>query len=369
MDYALEMRRFIVASKEEYTNDLLAVMEAEAEFMLACLESMEIVDGLDALMEAKQKPSLWEKIKEFFKNLFSVFTNKVNKLTQRDLKWLNEKSTQLKNANIEGITIELLPLWNMSVNKIKNETQNNINRLFKEMTTLQRVAINTPKVKDLAKFSILKKYDKGYGGLEGYKNYLRVGNTSDPKKVKLEGSQLKQLIPVFIDYCMNYEKEIVPFFKSQLSYVERETKAIESKLKSIKESYILVENCNFVDSELKYCNGFEKITEADEKSKDKSTTGVTDITVNKEEKKEEANSNNKNDNGKNNDVKEDYYKNNTKAELKYFNEGLAEIKLTITAAMTVLEEKYVMYMKVLRAIAGETKKEELPNMVEKAKNK
>lgn len=364
MDYSLEMKRFIVEAKQDYTYDLLSVMESESEFVLSCLESMSIIDGMDTILEAKGGPGIWEKIKEFFKNLMAVFTRKVESFSDRDLKWLTANATKLKNTNVDGISMELLPYWKVDYSTIKNTTQRIINTLFTDIKYIKKALINNEKYSDLIKFNAFAKYDNGDGSTEGFKNYLRTGNNKGSKPVTIEGSELKRLIPKFIDYCLSYEREVVPFIKAQMNYIDRETKTIESRIKSVKEHTLLVEDCILTESELRYCQGFEILTEADE------NVSVTSVKVNKstEDNKEETKKDNKSkDNNSTDDKKEDYYSNTSKAELKYLNEGLSNIKLVLTSTMTVLEERYVTYMKVLRAVMSSGKEEEGENIVKNAK--
>lgn len=368
MDYSLEMKRFIVEAKQDYTYDLLSVMESESEFMLSCLESMSIIDGMDTLLEAKGGPGIWEKIKEFFKNLMGVFTSKVKSFSDRDLKWLNANVNKLKNTNVDGISMELLSYWKVDFNTIKNTTQSTINRLFADIKSVKKILINASakndKLSELVKFDAFTKYDNGDGSTEGYKNYLRTGNNKGSKPVTIEGAELKRLIPGFIDYCLSYERDVVPFIKTQMNFIDRETKTIESRIKSVKEHTLLVEDCILTESELRYCQGFEILTEADE------NISVTTVKVNKsteENNDETKKDNNSKDTNSTDDKKEDYYSNTSKAELKYLNEGLSNIKLVLTSTMTVLEEKYVTYMKVLRAVMSSGKEEEGENIVKNAK--
>lgn len=367
MDYALEMKRFIVKSKQEHTYELLSVMESESEFVLTCLEAMSIVDGLEVVTEAKKGPGIWEKLKEFFKNLFSVFSSKASRFTGRDNKWLNDNVTSLRNIDVKGISIEMVPYWKVTTQNVKTVTQNMINKLFSDVKNVRKqLAINVADANVVTRKTMGKKVEfdalKKYDGIPGFKNYLRTGSSKNSEPVTLSDMELKRLLPSFIEYCLNYERDIVPFIKSQMNYIDKEVKSIESHIKSVKENTLFIEECSLLESELRYCQGFDIIKEAEEEK----AKSATDITVNKAEDKEESKDITVKKSGTE-ESKDKYYSNKTTAELKYLNEGLSNIKLVLTTAMTVLEEKYITYMKLLRSIKSNGTEGEGENMVKKAK--
>jgi hypothetical protein len=71
---------------------LLERMESEATFMLASLESLEIIteEAEEVVNNNAQKTaSLWQHMKDFFKKIFNMFVEKTRQLTGKNKEWLD----------------------------------------------------------------------------------------------------------------------------------------------------------------------------------------------------------------------------------------------------------------------------------------
>lgn len=346
MDYALEMQRGILKAKEEANQQLLEAMETEANYLLSCLEQFSILEGYEIVTEAKNGKSFLQRLQEFFKSILEAFTNKVTRLTGRDLKWLHENEKKLKSMDCKGFSIEVIPYWKGP--DIEAETKRLLDNLYKDLGKLK--GKTNVKVSELLFDSpdFIKKR------IDPLKNRLRAGTITEPKPVTISDSTLKSLVPKFIDYCMNYQSNVVPFVKNQIKNIDREIKTVEREIKAVKESTILVEGAVLIkDTELRYCVGFSQLLEAE-------TTSPTKVTVTKPEKKED------NDNTETSKEEPNVYEGKSKETLTYVNKALTLIKRILTTAMTVLEEKYTVYMKILRSLVGSSV-DEKPNSVEDSK--
>lgn len=357
MDYALELKRSILQAKEETNQNLLEVMDMESGYILACMDSLSILEGYEAITESKGKVSFLQRLKDFFSKIFESFSNKVKQLSGSDIKWLSANANKLKQLDCKGISVEVIPHWKGP--DIKPIVKNHLSQLYRDIDgVIERVMINaSDKVKMPEKFGVI---EKEYGGdIENLKNKLRWGNMQSPKPVKLEDSALKQLVPKMVDYCLKYESETLPFIKQQVDAVKREIQTVERAMSKLEENAMYIEGVSLLESDLRYCVGFQSLLEADKNK----TVGATTVKFNTEDKKEEA--------PKNQDKKEDnYYQNNTKAELKYVNKGLIEIKQILSVAMTIYEERYITYMKILRHLAKGIKTDpNKDNLVTDAKKK
>lgn len=343
MDYALELQRGILKAKEEANQQLLEAMDMEANYLLSCLEQLSILEGYEVVTEAKNSKSFLQRLQEFFKSLIESFTNKVARLTERDLKWLHENEKKLKSMDCKGFSIEVIPYWKGP--DIEAETKRLLDNLYRDLGKLK--GKTNVKVSELLFDSpdFIKKH------IDPLKNRLRAGVITEPKPVTISDSSLKSLVPKFIDYCMNYRTNVVPFVKNQIKNIDREIKTVEREIKAVKESTILVEGAVLKDTELRYCVGFSQLLEAE-------TTSPTKVTVTKPEKKE--------DNTETSKEEPNVYEGKSKQTLTYVNKALTLIKRILTTAMTVLEEKYTVYMKILRSLAGSSV-DEKPNSVEDSK--
>ena len=70
MDYALELKRSILQAKEETNQNLLEVMDMESGYILACMDSLSILEGYEAITESKGKVSFLQRLKDFFSKIF-----------------------------------------------------------------------------------------------------------------------------------------------------------------------------------------------------------------------------------------------------------------------------------------------------------
>lgn len=362
MDYTIEMKRGILEATIESNNCILARMESESDMIIACFEMTGIIPEIETVLEANNtgNKSFLVKIREFFKNIFNVFMNKAKELFSRNDAWINENKEKLLKMNLDGFKISTIPYWNTSFNDIKSFFNETLNSLFSNIRNiLNRIKINVDAKRnngEKMKFEPLNKFKPKEGSItDGYKNYLRHGSIEPPKHVEISGSKLKSVVKDAVEYCSTYNKTIVPYLKSQLSHIDSEIRAIESKISSIKESTIFIEDAHICESELSFLPGFEVIREVEEK---KSNVVIT--------KPENDDKNNNTNTHKGEEVKTSY-DNKSKAELRYIEEGLAHTKLILTSAMTVCEEKYNAYMKILRGLAPNAHKEKVEDTITKIK--
>jgi len=357
-DYLEEMLQASVYHSRELANTILEQMDAESQMIIATLESMEIV--FEEVQNTQQKKKgIFANIIDFIKRIFGSFAGKVTSLVQRDEAFLNDNSTKFQNVNYSGLEITMNPFWNMDVAKSKSISSN----ILKETQRIIFNAKKTQKYQDLetVKKNIFGRYMDSDGNLSnGLKNYYRSGNARGVSPVKLEGDSLKtKVIQEFIPYCQNYSKVVLPAIKQLSDEIARSleiiTKELDDRNKPVSEMYCLVEDGLYRDTELSYLGVFEAEVPKNEQSEKKEPTNSatnSGTSTGDADKKQSATKVEVNDKERQNrdESTKDAAKSMDKSQLTFFH-NIAQIEqMSITAFMTVSEEKYIAYMNALRQI-------------------
>lgn len=107
-------------------------MERESDFILSCLESMSIVMEAETTND-NDKRNFFEKIIDFIKKIFGVFTEKTKTLFKNNKEWLDDNIPKLDHMDYSGLEIELLPYWVMNTSKMESAAKQILDKMNKEM--------------------------------------------------------------------------------------------------------------------------------------------------------------------------------------------------------------------------------------------
>lgn len=351
MDYSLEGARFNLQFSKDFNNILFEQMEFESDMLVASMESFSIIMEADTEPLSKSAKSLWQKIKDFFKRIFSIFKDKASAMLDRDKEWLERKKDKLKNLNFDGIKLDMVPLWE-GVDSI--ETATSIDQISSRSTQYMGNKVMVEKLSNIDEYKkvMCNKYLDDEGNLtNGFKNYIRTGNPKKDIEVKtIEGTALKSACNDMIVFCEDYSNVVNKVEKS-INYAEQTIQKLEGKIKvkdnkTVKESYLLLEECTVAESSISHIVLLEADNN-DDKPK------VSDVKVTNENDKEEKNESDKNtgEGDKKEPVNEDDALDALSAsQLKYLKNVVTVSQTLITCLMTVSEETYKTYMKALRAL-------------------
>lgn len=349
MNYVEEAINCSIYTDQLFYEEILEQLDVERDFMVSCLENNII---LEAEAPTGEKKGGWlHTIKETIKKIFEAFINKVKELFNNDQKWLKDNLPKLQGINFDGLNVTTLPYWKMDVSNITGI----LNSLQKEITNIK---MNDPKLKSLQsreeveKYGEFKKYVKRKGTFaDGIKQVFKVADIEETKPVELGGNALKkQCLGDMSKYVVAYNTTVLPSLKSSynnfnnmLNNVEREL----NKRKSVGESFCVLENASYCDTDLSLCLNSDILFEADgpatkpeEKKEAQSLNKVEDTS------KEQPTGQNTPDGGKDKPVAKD-------ASTEYYNYLKHAIQLNqiaIAAAMTACEEKYKAYMSILKGV-------------------
>jgi len=362
MDYCLETSIFHLEINKEFFSTILERMEEESKFINDSINNNFIL--LEADDNTNKNQGIWESIKAFFKRIFGMFSEKTKTLFDSNKKWMDDNFNKLDKINYDKLKISMLPFWLMSVDRIKNV----VNRIQEIANNELNNPKNLEKFKDIEdmKSNLFRNYLNEDNDLTlGFKNKFRVNNPKGPIKVEeLEGAELKSKAVEFKNYCYNYGKDILPVVQAWISKAEQSLNRVEKVLKESAD-FCLIENTLYCNTDLVHCSNFEVVFEADDsqndnKKKDEkkpgdASTKPTEVSVVNKDNKEDVNAQEENKK----------YSNLNSTQLNMYKNIVQIIQLSITSAMTVLEERFRAYLNALKSIVAEGGKDTNNNPDEK----
>lgn len=346
MDYCLETLNFHHEMTRQLNDIMFEQMERESEFIISSLENMMVIVN-EAIQDTQKKRNIFQRIIDFIKRIFETFMNKVKSLFATNKKWLEENASKLEKLDYDGLEVTIVPFWTYNDSKAR-EVDNITKNAIRALVNNPGEADKYENLEDM-KQKLFNKYLDEDGDLaNGLKNFYRTGNSKTVKPVTLKNNELKnKIIQDFIPYCNNYQAR-TKVISDLIREVENEIKLVENMInkKSVNEAFCLIEDCYLHETELAYCPNYI-VTEAenqppkeDKPAQQKSNDNKTSPT-----KVEVKDFGNKETLAR----KDEYDKMNSKQLTMVKN--LLQIKQTnIAALMTVMEERYSVYIKTMKQI-------------------
>lgn len=302
---------------------------------------------------AQKIKNLFKRIVDFIKNMSARFKDNLQNLFQNGGKWVADRKDQFAQINYEELSTDIVPYWT-------GPEMGAIDLVTRDLKKGLPGLTGSFKAKELSAFQMdyLKNFHDKDGDLkEGLKNFYRVRNVNGKDRIKVQGSSLKNLVTTkFVPYIAKYETTIRDV-EAQINKVQRELDAISRRVNDrdiATESFLF--GASFESTEIGFYEDLlQGVMEAveDEKgtTKDSASGNNTNATIikdkrttqQKENDKGEEEFNSKLDNSSDNQIK------------TYYNFATTQ-QLVITTYLTILEERYIAYMNVLKAVwkAGNT---------------
>lgn len=368
MDYCSEVTKSFIFTDALLHSAILEQMEAESDLIRACLEGLDILTEADENDTAQAKTrSVWEKIKEFFKQLFSIFTDKTKQLFATNKKWMDANFNKLDKIDYSKVSIEMIPYWNVDLNKAKSE----ILSISKTFANLGKTEENLKKYSDFntLKNEVLKNYLDENGDLtNGLKNFYRVGNAKGPLKAEtVSGRRLAELVKEMKAFCFTYDKNVLPMLNSCRASIEQEIQRIEAATKTVTEGFCLVENAYYRDTDLKYIPGYQVLFEAEQSANNQQqnqnnqqqtnqqqSTNPRQVSVKVSGNVNKGQQTTQNNQGQNQD--DNKYKNYNALQLKFLNNIAKVSETNISACMTAMEDRFAAYMVAMKQLVAQAGK-------------
>lgn len=356
MDYTILALESSINDMKILREHLQDTMRSESEFILGCLEASMIV------MEANtNKPSIIDKItknmKAFFEKIKAIFRTKAIEQAKKHEEWIKTNRDNIVKL-ASKLTIEVLPYWEGNYNEhmriIKSTVDSAVRNIEGKKFT-----------HDYASKVISPKFVTDKNVIEYLKNFYRIGERDqlNLKQVKITGKDLASKVEGMLKYTMEYVGVVVPAVNQTSDNIIKAMDKVGQSLgkatktdtnyKVTSESYLFIEDCIVQESDLVSCINYTSVMEAEDKTEpvkpeekkkteitdsDGDTTSATKVSVisdeeNSEEKKEEK-------------------REKSQEEINFINEVTSFIKLLYSAFTTVMEERYITYINILRSIGN-----------------
>jgi len=373
MTYILEAMSGILLSDELFYEEILEQVNVERDFMLSCFENNII---LEAEAPSSENKGNWiRKIIDTIKSIFNKFLENVTNLFRNDEKWISQNIPKLKDLNFNDLKVTVLPYWNLDTKDITgalSELQREINNMKYGDARLKNLQDRA----DVEQFGAFKKYTPKNGSFtDGIKAFFKTGEKNEPKPVTLVGDQLKIVcVNQMSRYVNEFNSTLLPSLKSSYNNYTRLLSNVEKELSrsnNLKESFCIIENSFYVDTELSLCSNFNKVFEATvSNEKNRNGKAIIDLDNNEHEnvtnKNTNQNQNNQKDDTPLNKVEDTSKDNNSNqndntkptnnnGNIQYYTYLKHVIQLNqiaIAAAITACEERYRSYMSILRGVVS-----------------
>lgn len=302
-------------------------------------------------VNAKDKiKNFFKRIIDFLKNMTARFKDNLQGLFQNGGKWVEQRKEEFAKIKYDDLSTDIVPYWTgPEVGAVDFVTRD----LKKGLPGLT----GSFKSKDLQTFqsNYLKNFHDKDGDLkEGLMNFYRVRNVNGKDRVSVSGSTLKNLVSTkLIPYITNYQN-IIRDVENQTTKVQRELDAITRRINDrdiATESFLF--GVSFEHTEIGlYEDLLHGVMEAgNEKPKDSAGGSNTNVTVTKDKRTNDQ---------KANDNEQEKFSSrldeSTDNQLKVYYNYATTQQLILTTYLTVMEERYIAYMNVLKAVwkAGNT---------------
>lgn len=318
---------------------------AESEFILGSLESGCIIDPVQEAVLKETAEKAIAALKMFLNSINAKFKEKVAHYYERYIPWVTENAERIKEAATKS-SVTLAPYWKGKIDKDKQQLTNLPSNAFKVPYNADDVSFATnilPSIKtvadleDTAKLSNILKNKYRFG--------VEEADNSKIKKEELKESALAQQVDSMIKYVQNY-KSISDALSSiskqwETSATNFEKNVTESAGILTKDMFLLIETSGLYSTDLALLKRFDQLPDTIMEAEDGENTSLTTVTS------DTANGNAANG-GEEKKVKGD-------SQSRY---RLADkfARLAFSAFMTACEERFIVYIKVMSQILGESPK-------------
>lgn len=328
-------------------------------------------DIFSAVMEADDSPKVdvkmgkgkghfLTKIVQAFHRIMQLFMTNAKKLRKKYNGWLVKASKQLDSIDYSKLQVNIDLNYMSAESNLRDITRNqSIRRLTDRGLYTEagrkRFRSSTP-TRDMTNFETFLRTDifrnmiDSSGSLgEGAKSFFRYGRadikTQKPKAIT--GDKLRTVVQQCSNYCLRYDK-LTEDLKKVKELAAKTIEEVAQRNQTVSESYIYLEESFIKDTELTLL--FPMLEAEMDKKDDHDKSPKPNV-----ETGSNTNSNNSNSQKPNQpkeDVGTEKMKNNvassSKEELKFIKFSAQALQIILTSALTIAEERYVTYIKILR---------------------
>lgn len=347
MDYTVIAMESLLSDSPLMLNLELTRMVAESEFIISSMENGEIGEFVQEATAKETVQKIINALTEFINKLISMFRKKTVEKYKKYIGWVKTNEAKIKEKAVTS-SITLAPYWEGNYKTGSSEMKTLISDAFKvpykddDLTFASKLLPSIKTAEDLNDSAKIT---------NALKNKFRFNKDESDngkiKKVTLAGNELLSKVGYMIEYVVNYEKVGQGLSSLSTQWVDssRKFNSVNESLELSKDMFLLVENTSIMSSDLCILPGFDNlpVTEKDENSNNDSLTGVEN---------NNSGNNNSNDNGGGNGNN-----NGGQSSTKRYNMVDRFVKLAFSSYLTACEERFIVYIKCISQILGESPKE------------
>lgn len=352
-----------------YLESVLEVFEIEKAIMEDCLEAgmitMEAIEKTE--VEITKKRNIIDRILDALNALFGKFKEKITILSDRNAQWLKRNLVYLTEENMKKLPeIEAYPLWERKYSEIMDDLQRLANGLVNQTKEKQP---DMKGIEEVVRKTIGGKNDLGKDAIA----YFRSGKAGEGlKPVKITGEGLSKYFQDMYGYAVKYDKIVAPAvqkFMNQLKNIVRTIAPPETAT----ESFCYLEGTYYSDTALGLLPNLYGSPVLEETEDKQVKDGKIDDNQKNEEGPKSVTSIKITDKGK---ADQDGTKQTH--DTQYVKDITNVLKILQGAALTVLEERYLLFISIFKAVLqnegvknkdGDNTKQDENNNNEGEKNK
>lgn len=324
-----------------YLESVLEVFECEKSIIQDCLEAgMITMEALDKTeVEITKKRSVIDRILDALNALFGKFKEKITILTDKNAKWLQKNLVYLTEENFKKLPeIEAYPLWTRTHTEIMADLQKLANGIVNQTKTKQP---DMKGIEVVVRQTIGGKNDIGKDAI----SYFRSGKSGeDLKPVKINGEGLSSHFQDMYGYTVKYDKIVAPAVQKFMNQLKNIVKTIAPP-ENVAESFCYLEGVNYSDTLIGLLPspyGSPVLEETEDKQVQ---SGKIDDNPNNDDGPKSVTSIKVTDKGK---AEQDGTKQTH--DTQYVKDITNVLKILQGAALTVLEERYLLFISIFKAV-------------------
>lgn len=334
----------IMDESSVYMDGFIDMYSIEQEMFSSVMEAGNESSPKVDLKTGKGKGAFLTKIVQAFHSIMQLFMNNSKKLRKKYNAWVKEASKHIESVDYSKLQVNVDPAYikaGSTLNNISNMTaiKRLINRGMYTEANRKRILSNGTDYTNMETFlktDIFKDLLNNSGSLpEGAKSFFRFGspNVTEQSPKVYTGEELKSVVKTCANYCIGYDK-----LTNELNRVKtlcvNTIKAVSDRNQAVSEAYIYLEESFIKDTELVLLYPMlEAETEGDSHKSQK-----PDIQTGSTNKEDDRDTTNMRSN----------VASSSKEELKFIKFSAQALQMILTSALTVAEERYVSYIKILR---------------------
>lgn len=369
-----------VSESNYLLESVLSMIELDNMILEAYLSEDALFDvALEADMvthnQKRSRINVINIIQKYFDKVIEMFQIFINKYGRKHSRFLANVEKQYNNVNYYKTYISVDKYYMSAESELKKVRSNPFFRSLTNPNFLNDANLSNLLSKDkdgvlsmddFLNSNICSKYVSKSGSLaEGIKNVFRYGNVDHEQQlVKMSGGELEQICHQCVAYCKGY-KSLIRDLKAMKSVASRAMSVMEDKLETMQESmtiydYSLLEETIFANTDLNYCTWVTELAgpndpnkqrqqqeqrqEAKENTPHIGTDNQQDPNKSEKEMRKERTMQDKQNVQQTAQSAEEERNKGRMQLLKFCAQAL---QIYVSAALTVAEERYLNYIKVL----------------------